>query len=207
MSSVQRADVDAVDAAIGAMSHAPRHSKARTLTSGSPRRRAQGRVQLVCARAASRRCWCTRTRCGAAPAAVRTCRRRWPPMPGRRASPASRRRPARWPRASTSRGARWAAAQRGQRRRMAVGVVAHPRLDLLAQRRRARPPLAGSGISAGSFSRSAARSQPGTREPCSIARAGRRRPSAALARSPVDAPEDRVEHRERGDHVGDVASP
>src|SRR3712207_323425 len=62
--------------------------------------------------------------------------------------------------------------------------------------------VAGSGTTAGSFVRSAASSHPGTREPC----AKRRTWLGSIAiSSPVDPAEDRVEHRQRGDQIGDVA--
>src|SRR5215210_2176043 len=61
---------------------------------------------------------------------------------------------------------------------------------------------AGSGTTAGSFVRSTGSSQPGTREPW----ANRLTLLGSIAiSSPVDPAEDRVEHRERGDEVGDVA--
>src|SRR6185312_11390710 len=59
--------------------------------------------------------------------------------------------------------------------------------------------VAGSGISAGSLVRSTARSQPGTREPWSY-----RMTLYAIRGSAVDSAEDRVEHRQRGDQVGQV---
>ena len=99
------------------------------------------------------------------PARARTCRRRSRRTSGRRASGASRRPPARSPRASTSR------ARAGRRRAPAAppsggrGSAPSP-----PRSRRAAPPgtatSAGSGMPAGSLSRSAASSQPGTREPC-----------------------------------------
>src|SRR3954454_7424961 len=69
--------------------------------------------------------------------------------------------------------------------------------------------VAGSGTLAGSLLRSAASSQPGTREPCP--KRGTRVGSTAIrARypgwSPIYAPEDRVEHRQRRDEVGDVGA-
>src|SRR4051794_36725259 len=65
--------------------------------------------------------------------------------------------------------------------------------------------LAGAGTTAGSLVRSAASSQPGTREPC----AKRRTLLGSMAitgRSPlpVDPSQDGVEHGERGDQVGHV---
>src|SRR5437867_2767347 len=73
--------------------------------------------------------------------------------------------------------------------------------------------VAGSGTAAGSFDRSAARSQPGTREPwpkrgtalTSVAPSGEAsRKSVTSGPLSVDAPQHRVEHRQRGDEVGDV---
>src|SRR3954453_7556899 len=72
--------------------------------------------------------------------------------------------------------------------------------------------VAGSGTPDGSFSRSAASSQPGTREPCpkrgtlvgSIAISGSSRAYLRGGPLAVDPPEDGVEHRQRGDEVGDV---
>src|SRR3954453_23206070 len=62
--------------------------------------------------------------------------------------------------------------------------------------------VAASGTTAGSFVRSAASSQPGTREPC----AKRRTLEGSMAMaSPVDSPEDGVEHGETRDQVSDVA--
>src|SRR5215207_3612525 len=63
--------------------------------------------------------------------------------------------------------------------------------------------VAGSGTTEGSLVRSAASSQPGTREPCAkrLTWFG----SIAIS-SPVDPAEDRVEHRERRDQVGDVGA-
>src|SRR5919199_6607761 len=61
--------------------------------------------------------------------------------------------------------------------------------------------VAGSGTTAGSFVRSAASSQPGTREPC----AKRLTLLGSMATGlPVDPAQDRVEHRQGGDEVGDV---
>src|SRR5688572_19473348 len=61
--------------------------------------------------------------------------------------------------------------------------------------------VAGSGTTAGSFVRSAASSQPGTREPCAkrLTLLG----SIAIGLA-VDPAEDRVEHGERRDQVGYV---
>src|SRR5919202_5823906 len=61
--------------------------------------------------------------------------------------------------------------------------------------------VAGSGTTAGDFVRSAASSQPGTREPCANRRTLLGSMAIALA---VDPAEDRVEHREGRDQVGDV---
>src|SRR5215213_10554719 len=62
--------------------------------------------------------------------------------------------------------------------------------------------VAGSGTTEGSFVRSAASSQPGTREPC----AKRRTLLGSIAiSSPIDSAEDRVEHGQARDQVGDVA--
>src|SRR5579875_2987004 len=76
--------------------------------------------------------------------------------------------------------------------------------------------IAGSGIVAGSFVRSTASSQPGTRLPWAkrgtgtggiVRRSGGCRGGWRSCRSAwlsVDPADDRVEHRERGDQVGDV---
>src|ERR687897_2402362 len=61
--------------------------------------------------------------------------------------------------------------------------------------------VAASGTTAGSFVRAAASSQPGTREPCAKRLTLEGSIAIALA---VDPAEDRVEHRERRDQVGDV---
>src|SRR5690349_2789489 len=82
--------------------------------------------------------------------------------------------------------------------------------------------VAGSGIVAGAFERSTASSQPGTREPWPKRGTSRlvaltMRPPGSFApaklhtespsgdfASPVDASQDRVEHGQRGDQIGDV---
>src|SRR4029079_351151 len=67
--------------------------------------------------------------------------------------------------------------------------------------------VAGSGTLAGSFARSAARSQPGTREPCPTR--GTCVGSMAISEGPlpVDPTQERVEHPQRRDEVGDVGVP
>ena len=118
-------------------------------------------------RAASRRCSCTRRSCARRRARARTCRRRSRRRSGSRASAASR-----TATCSTAVGDSqpWHAlggAQRRDRRRAPVRVAAHVVLD---QRRAAPPGRAssrGRGRRPGPSSRSAASSQPGTREPCS----------------------------------------
>src|SRR5215218_5137629 len=61
--------------------------------------------------------------------------------------------------------------------------------------------VAASGTTAGSFVRSAASSHPGTREPCAKRLTLDGSMAMVLA---VDPPEDRVEHGQARDQVGDV---
>ena len=84
--------------------------------------------------------------------------------------------------------------QSRQRRRAAVGIERHVRLDVGAQSAGHLDRGAGSGISAGSFS---GRSRDPSRS---------RIDSICTGVSPVDPPKDGVEHRERGDHVGDIGA-
>ena len=155
-------------------------------------------------RAASTRCSCTRRRRGGRRAACRTCRRRWRPRSGRRASAASRTatcvdRLA----ASTSRSSACAACSAGMRRRAVVGVAApSPPRSSRAQLRRAPASWRDRGPPPGSLVRS--RPRP-SRERASRARSAAR--VSGRSPLPVDPSEDRVEHRERRDQVGDVGVP
>ena len=199
--------------AIGAMSQAPRHSNERTSMSWPSAAAGHRVVELVGAEDRAARCSCTRTRrwraWGCELEHVVEARHRGQVGGGEahdrghlvdrlRRAPAVH---------------RLGGVQRRDRRRAAVGVLGHRRLDLaravLRDRRRA-----GSGTTAGSLVRSTASSQPGTREPWP--KRGTERESRPLAArepvgsrgairsSSVDPAQDRVEHRQRRDQVGDV---
>ena len=209
-SSVERADVAPSIEAIGAMSQAPRHSNARDARRPrSRRRRPASSMRLVarCVGAAQRardvRADVARRGCPTGSVREHVVEAS-PPLEVGRASAASRSRLARSPRASTSR-ARAGRRERRDRRRAEVRVAAPSSASISARSVVGHVDVvAGRGSPPGRLrSRSAgARPSRGTREPCAKPRTGA---SGRSRSSAVDPPEDRVEHRERRDQVGDVA--
>ena len=133
----------------------------------------------------------------------RACRRRSPPRSGTRASAAITPPPGRSPPASTSRARAWAACSAGiaaERRSGYLAIAA----SISARSSSGTGVVAGSGTAAGSLVRSTASSQPGTRDPWPKRGTGIAAGLYVERHSSVDASEDRVEHRQRGDQVGDV---
>ena len=164
-----------------------------------PRRRA-ARIAVVAARrrrAASRRCSCTRRRCAAHGLGLEHVVEARHRRPDRRASRRITQATCSIASGEHQPCTRCAACERGQRGRAAVRVAGPcaprsrraARLGPAVRRRvrdRRRVLLE---VGRGCPSRRACDLQSGHRG------------------SPVDAPEDRIEHRRRGDHVGDVAAP